>query len=870
MSYTVVETSLNRAEFRWKWLKFLQQSFVLGSILCLLVALLAGAILLGWLTNKTLATAFFGMVGVLGFIAWAIIIITVMAGAPDRNWLAAAVERVDRRLLDRLNTLLFLERRSNESRTQSFARRIARQTQAVIAAHASPSPFPAAQTMRYMLGFIVALAVTVAMYQTWSPWSRLLAAESAKQAEPAQPEQPLDLALPATNNVEQQQAWGEVRITDPAADLKVTKVDVVPLQIEAAANQALDKVSWFSTINSAGETPHELPPPAEPRYAVYQPTVYMDELHLSDWDVMTYYAKASTGQTNSYASEVYFLEVRPFREDILKLPGGDKGKAYECLNEMSTLISRQQHVIRQTHQHIQSPQPQEKLQVQDRKKLSEAEGDLSDSAQHLYAKMAAEMENKPVGEALDNLAKAEKSLDRASRLLDDNVMSEAQSRERSALAELVAARKIFQKAVSDNPGAFEEPKEEEPTPVADSGKKLNEMAEYRNEAKAAQEFVQKALEQQRNLEQQARAARNDSSKLAQQERQLEQSLEDFEQQHPQPFKGAEAESKSAQQAMTQAAESLQKKSAGARSAVQQASQQLEKLNNTMKNRSAEQQLAHAYRLKQMLDKQIQTLGKCANPGAGGSVSETDVQQTAGQARETVNQLKKVAEQEPTRDAFDQPLRDALSGQNKVDLDARLSRLQQAQDEAARKQRAGEAKESLSKVSKAFEASEPKTMQMARNTDSLKPGEQESFDRGLAQLESLIKLCQRGVAGDGLAQRQVPGNQAQNNRQVSPRDQASQEREAMANLRAGMRSLYGDNERGNKILAQLDEALRPENPADIELLMKIMAELQHFSVETSDRLAKKEDKPEVTNIDPAKLPPAYRGRIQKYFQKLSER
>ena len=86
--------------------------------------------------------------------------------------------------------------------------------------------------------------------------------------------------------MEQNLAWGEVRITDPGSDLKVTKVDVVPLQIEAAANQALTKVGWFSTVNGASESAHELAAPTEPRYAVYQPTVYLDELHLSDWDVM--------------------------------------------------------------------------------------------------------------------------------------------------------------------------------------------------------------------------------------------------------------------------------------------------------------------------------------------------------------------------------------------------------------------------------------------------------------------------------------------------------------------------------------------------------------------------------------------------------
>ena len=86
----------------------------------------------------------------------------------------------------------------------------------------------------------------------------------------------------------------------------------------------------------------------------------------------------------------------------------------------------------------------------------------------------------------------------------------------------------------------------------------------------------------------------------------------------------------------------------------------------------------------------------------------------------------------------------------------------------------------------------------------------------------------------------------------------------------MRSQYGSNERATEVLLSLDKALKAETPLEVANLKKLMDELQHFSVETADRLAKKEDKPEVTNIDPARLPPAYRGRIQKYFQKLSEK
>src|SRR2546427_5031099 len=292
--FTIVETTLNRAEFRWKWLKFLQHTFLLGAILCSLALLLGVAMLSGWLSSKALATTFFVLLGVVGFIAWIVIIISIVAGTPDRNWLAAAVERVDRRLLDRLNTLLFLERRRGDPRVESFSLRIARQTQGVLAEKASPSPFPGTRQWNFLLAFIVVLIATVLVYQRYSPWERLLAADKARAKNPVRAEKPLELALPTTNNLEQNPAWGEVRITDPGSDLKVTKVDVVPLQIEAAANQPLQQVTWSSTVNGGSEATHELPPPAEPRYAVYQPALYLDELQLADWDIMTYYARAKT------------------------------------------------------------------------------------------------------------------------------------------------------------------------------------------------------------------------------------------------------------------------------------------------------------------------------------------------------------------------------------------------------------------------------------------------------------------------------------------------------------------------------------------------------------------------------------------------
>jgi antirestriction protein len=701
---------------------------MLGILVCLLLLAFGEAILSGWTMTQGAAWTILLLLLITGFIVWAAVCIGILSRSPERRWLGGVLEKTEPRLLDRLNTLLFLEKQRPEPRLQSFAARIASQTQTVLGEQAAPRPFQSTAALIWFATFIAVLAGTVWFYAGTSPWSRLLVAGRSRSTPIPAGDRAFELALP-TNNVESVQPWGEVRITEPGADLQVTKVDVVPLQIEAAANEPLKTVGWFSAVNGAEEVPHDLPPPTEPRYALYQPIVYLDELHLADWDVMTYYAKAHTDKTQAFASEVYFLEVRPFREDILKLPGGQRGQAYATLNEISILISRQQHIIRQTHQHIQRPPEFENIRAQDRKKLSAAEGDLSDSTEHLYARMAAEMENQPIGEALDNLAKAERSLAEASRLLAANSLNEVPNPERRALSELVAARKMFQKAVSEHPDAFDQGKEQTASPATDS-KRLEQMAEFRNEAKAAQEFVQKMVEQQRNLQQQARTtSQTDYGPLAGQEQHLQQALRDFSTQHPEPFKEAHSEIGEAQKAMGDAAQSLEKRRAEARSATQEATHALEKLSQAVQNQAATQQLADAYRLKRMLDQQIRTLDQGANSGT--NVSSPELQKAARDARETIDQLGKTAEQEPTREAFGQPLRDALSGQNRMDIEVKLRQLQQAQEDGEIQQRAAAAGEKLAQVSKAFSESQPRALQQARKTDSLQPGGQSAFNDGLA-------------------------------------------------------------------------------------------------------------------------------------------
>ncbi len=292
--------------------------------------------------------------------------------------------------------------------------------------------------------------MTLEFYKHFAPWSRLQSDEPSALAEMVKPKP--DLALPPENTAEQKRNWGEVRINEPGHDLRVTKVDAVPLLIEVASDQLLSNVEWRSALNGDTEQPHSLPHPTEPRYAVYQPVLYLDEFKLADWDVLTYYAKAATAESSSYASDVYFLEVRPFREDLLKMPGGEGGKSYQLLEELSGLIDRQQHIIRETHRYGQAST----RDPQDGGKLASAETDLADASRHVYARISSELENQPIGEVLDHLAQAETltSSKRAGGSLQLDQLPDGESQERTALTELVATRKQFQKFVNEHPDAF--------------------------------------------------------------------------------------------------------------------------------------------------------------------------------------------------------------------------------------------------------------------------------------------------------------------------------------------------------------------------------------------------------------------------------
>jgi hypothetical protein len=822
---------------------------VVITALCAVLLLLGLSAWRGWLTHTVAWTGLVALAVILAGLAVVVLLVAVAVSARPRGALAALVERVNPELLDTLNTLVYLER-DPESHPAGFRRRVERQAVRALVGAEPEAIFPRRLRRGRWLVALAAALLTTAFYVRTRPWERLAMA-APEMAEGAAPGALPNLKPPDVSTAEVTKPWGEVRITEPGRDLKVTKVDVVPLQIEAAANGNLARANWLTAVGGGPKQERGLPAPREPHYAVYRPVLYLDELRLADWDVLSYYATAATREGTGYTSEIYFLEVRPFREDILKLPGGEKGQAYRFLSELSNLVDRQKHVLRQTHAFEQRTYSDPAVRKQDRDALAGEEKALETAARHLYGEIAARMENQDVGVVLDQLAKASEWLDRSAKALSKDAPAVAPEQE--ALTALVATRKRLQKAVSDDPNAFGEGEQgdDDKSPTAELPDKLKQIAEYRNEERAVRDALDKAAREQKAVEAEAKKGSAASPELAGREEKLARELQDLAGSHPKPFAGTEAERRAAQQALQDAAKSLREGQDRSGSQAARAGEALDALKDAVERRTGAEQLGQAYALRDALKEQSRQLGREAEtPGKDGSEA---AKEAASGGREASRELQRLVEEPAVGGAFGPELKKALDPARQGAREQALEEAARAADApAASPERKGAmeaARRTLDELTGAFDKSAPEMVRKLRGEDPLKEGPGDAFARALRQLE--------GMAND-------PRGEA---RPAGP-DDRKQRDDAVAELRRGAEALYGQDARLRKAIVDIEAALQNDK-VDGAKLKQLLETIERYRVELGDRRAGGPAKPEMRHLDPDTLPAGYRERIERYFRKLSE-
>ena len=275
------------------------------------------------------------------------------------------------------------------------------------------------------------------------------------------------------------------------------------------------------------------------------------------------------------------------------------------------MIEQQQEVIRRTHRGEETRDGKPSLPEGDRGDLSRAEDELAKGTEHLAARLVAATRNHPaVQDPVARLGEAGTSLkDAAGRLRDDAVTDVLERRRRRGPAASAPCRrrcKRFQKAVADHPDAFPKP-EKEPLARQPAPKDmLDRIAEFRDERRAGQEFVEQTLAQQKQIGQKAQTRAPDGPGPGQEARSARARARRVPQATPAGVPGGRAAVRRGQPgAQAGGAGAPPGRSEGRATTGPGRPEARRPEPDAPRSRAVRrQQLADAYRLKEMLDQEI--------------------------------------------------------------------------------------------------------------------------------------------------------------------------------------------------------------------------------------------------------------------------
>ena len=865
----VIKRRLVQAQQHYNGLRLLQHGGTFLAMLGLLWLAVLICVERSWLTSRSTYQNLLVSGGFVAFFGGLYLLRVTLSRRRDPAFLAAAIEGARPGLQDRLNTLVFLEAKENVRARRQFFPAIARQAAPPLGGRATAPLYPRARAWTHAAFGLACLGGAWWFEHHYQPLRHLVAAsESVVVRVPPPADAPFELETKNTAEVAGKDAWGEVRIVEPGRDQKLTKLDVVPLRIEMAARDPLTSHEWVTSVNGQPEVVHPLDPAPEPCFAAYSVLLYLDELKVSDWDVVSYYARAQTARGNTYGSQIYFIEIRPFRDDLLKaMPGGSKGKAYEMFDGLTQLTTEQSRILRETHRHEQMTYDRPELQAEDRRKLASAEGDLAVATDHVYSKIASELENTNVGPVLSHLNSAEGHMNRSTDALRSDVVGEGKNRQQQALMELVATRKALQKMVSEHPedfggGNVNGGGGDDETPIADRPKStlkaLQQVAEYRDQEKAAQTAMAKLAADEKKLSNLPyNAYRNRSQELAGQQADMTRKLDELNHENPALFAHSKAALDTARAGMEAARAALDDKenTYDARLAVMHASDNLNDLNRSLNTDNVRRDLERAYAMKKAIDQSAQALHAAEskpdalNPGQADALAQG--------ARQATRTLKDVSGQ-----GFGPGLSDALSAPKQAELDSALQRFQSGKGKG-RAQAAAEARANLEGVSQAFDASRPSLVRNMAEQDALggragSPGQGQGQGEGKGALDSLLEKLQSLALQD------------QNGHQLPPQARAKERAELLGEMEAELSQALGKTDAAVALMAEARQELtkNANMPVDPEVLKHLQEKLETMQASASEKNAATSATDGTSVADANRAPASYRQRLQRYYETLS--
>jgi hypothetical protein len=161
---------------------------------------------------------------------------------------------------------------------------------------------------------IAAVLLALAQPATWLAWTQPWRHVSASAKAAPSPTPPPNLA--------------SIRWKSPDAEIQATAVEEVPLAARAESSHGLRDLTLEVSLN--GEPKLSAPVAVEkldtagPREI--EASIYLDQIEAQPYDIVSYYLRArrvGADDLPETTSPVQFVQVKPFRDDVMEGPGGD-------------------------------------------------------------------------------------------------------------------------------------------------------------------------------------------------------------------------------------------------------------------------------------------------------------------------------------------------------------------------------------------------------------------------------------------------------------------------------------------------------------------------------------------------------------------
>lgn len=528
---------------------------------------------------------------------WLINVILVVERRMDRTSLAAAVEQENDMLLDRLNTVVELDQRLKDDASAAMYRDAIEKQAAGLAPKLHPAnPLQKRSVTVHLVVMLLAAALAGNFYLSKSPLKTLTENE-AQQTEQEDdipqlviPDEPL--TTPTESEEQTNGTWGEIRISEPGRDLRITIHEDVPLLIEAASDRPLASITWQTQVNDSEEVTRPLPELEDPRYAVFQPTLQPKQLDLKEWDVTRYQAIANAIDETQYGSSSYFVEIVPDTAALKELPNA----GYESLEELTELIHRQQQVIRSTEKLTDTDDPDQQKTMDS---LAERENALASASRSVQEQLSGRLNKETLGKFSSSIEAASVDFRNAETALQERTQTNAEQTEESALMHLVDARRELAELIKQHPAAFADSAladlENQPTISAteadpEVAKLIQKLAEEHQQFNDASRGITDLLAQQEQVQQETTTLEEGPfkafrpSELSTSQKDILNQFKSLREQFPTAFQDLQGLSDKTTESMARAAEQLGNSPNNASDAVKQAKNNLQQLHDQIEQR----------------------------------------------------------------------------------------------------------------------------------------------------------------------------------------------------------------------------------------------------------------------------------------------